>query len=124
MAAQELSPADQRKRDAMFELLNLQSVQEAVIDSLFASYGRQLEAVSMEIKAMERDPNLSEEEVVLRMSVLNQEKADIRAVRELDLLSVLLPEQRSLYEEQIQPKKPAVLHFGVHNRMDCNVCTK
>ena len=34
-----------------------------------------------------------------------------------------LPQTLSVkFEELIAPSRPAVLHFGIHNRMDCNVC--
>ncbi len=122
--AQDLPPVDQRKRDAISEQLKLHPLQEQVLDSLFASYARQIEAVDMRLKAIERDPNLSEDQVVMRMNVLSQEKTDLRNLRELDIQAVLTPEQKKEYASRIQPNKPAVLHFGIHNRMDCNVCTQ
>ena len=39
------------------------------------------------------------------------------------LITLALPkEMRTVFEGLIAPGRPAVLHFGIHNRMDCNVC--
>ncbi len=120
--AQELSAADERKRKALSEQLGLLPLQEQLLDTLFYAYAREFAALDAQMKAAERDPALSEEDVVLRMHVISQERTDLRAVRELDIKTILTPEQRVVYEERIQPAKPNVLHFGIHNKMDCNIC--
>lgn len=120
--AQELSAADARKRTSMSELLGLLPVQERLLDTLFAGYAAELRAMDERIKAAERDPSLSEDEVVLRMNVISQERKDLKEVRELDIKAILTPDQRIRYEEKIQPVKPQVLHFGLHNKMDCKIC--
>lgn len=122
--AQELSPADARKRKAISEQLGLLPVQEQLLDSLFVSCAREFALLDEQIKAAERNPELTEEDVVLRMNVITQERSDLRAVRELDIQAILTPPQRAVYEERIQPAKPNVLHFGIHNRMDCNICVE
>jgi len=39
------------------------------------------------------------------------------------LTTLALPQElRVRFEQLISPSRPAVLHFGIHNRMDCNVC--
>ena len=39
------------------------------------------------------------------------------------MITLALPkEMRTVFEGLIAPGRPAVLHFGIHNRMDCNVC--
>jgi C-terminal processing protease CtpA/Prc len=39
------------------------------------------------------------------------------------LITLSLPQElRKIFEQLISPSRPAVLHFGIHNRMDCNVC--
>jgi len=39
------------------------------------------------------------------------------------LTTLALPQElRERFEQLISPSRPAVLHFGIHNRMDCNVC--
>ncbi len=106
----------------MSELLGLLPVQERLLDTLFAGYAAELRAMDERIKAAERDPSLSEDEVVLRMNVISQERKDLKEVRELDIKAILTPDQRIRYEEKIQPVKPQVLHFGLHNKMDCKIC--
>lgn len=120
--AQELSAADARKRTSMSELLGLLPVQERLLDTLFTSYAAELSVLDERIKAAERDPQLSEDEVVFRMNVISQERKDLKEIRELDIKAILTPDQRTKYEEKIQPVKPQVLHFGLHNKMDCKIC--
>jgi hypothetical protein len=122
--AQELNAADLRKREAMHELLALNAVQQRVLDTLFTRYASEMAVIDEKVKAAERDAGLSEDDVLLRLNAATQEKSDLRAVRELDIKALLTPSQRTVYEEKIAPSKPAVLHFGIHNRMDCNVCEK
>lgn len=122
--AQELSAADERKRAAMHELLQLNPLQERILDTLLNRYGAELRRLDEKLKAAERDTSLSEEDVLLRLNAVTQEKSDVRELRELDIKALLTPDQRAVYEEKIAPSKPAVLHFGVHNRMDCKVCAK
>ena len=39
------------------------------------------------------------------------------------LTTLALPQElRAKFEQLTSPSRPAVLHFGIHNRMDCNVC--
>jgi len=59
-----------------------------------------------------------------KVSALNQKKKDIRDMRELDVRLQLNPAQLKIYDEKIKPVKPQVLHFGLHNRADCKVCTQ
>lgn len=38
-------------------------------------------------------------------------------------IQIVLPlKMRSVFQELTSPNRPAVLHFGLHNRVDCNVC--
>lgn len=122
--AQELNAADLRKREAMHELLALNLVQQRVLDTLFTRYADEMAGIDEKVKAAERDAELSEDDVLLRLNAATQEKNDLRALRELDIKTLLTAAQRAVYDEKIAPSKPAVLHFGIHNRMDCNVCEK
>jgi hypothetical protein len=122
--AQDLSPADQRKRDAISEAIELTEQQAVMLDSLFIGYARELNAIDARIDSAEANPEISEDQLLVRINVLNQEKKDLKEVRELDIKSVLQPEQVAIYDEKVAPQKPKVLHFGIHNRADCNVCTK
>ena len=36
--------------------------------------------------------------------------------------TLVLPACHALLRQRLNPPRPAVLHFGVHNRMNCDVC--
>ncbi|MFT4779606.1 MAG: hypothetical protein ACI923_002147 [Flavobacteriales bacterium] len=124
MNAQDLASVDKRKRDAMVKELDLNELQVTMIDTVFFQYSRQLNELDAQIQDIETSGEFAEEDVVVRVSVMQQEKKDLREVRELDLKMLLRPEQAVIYDEKIRPSKPQVLHFGIHNRADCNVCKK
>jgi hypothetical protein len=55
------------------------------------------------------------------------ESADIgeaacRQQRKRDIRAALPEHLRAPYDDLAQPERPAVLHFGLHNRMECVVC--
>jgi hypothetical protein len=38
-------------------------------------------------------------------------------------IQIVLPlKMRTVFQELTSPNRPAVLHFGLHNRADCNIC--
>ncbi len=114
--------ADDRKRSSMKRLLALSEAQEQQVDSIFNAFSKEFQILEEDLRQAQRDTTLSEEDLILRMNVSTQEKKDLKALRELELKNLLGPDQLLIYEEQIQPQKPQVLHFGIHNRADCNVC--
>jgi len=120
----ELSSFDQRKRDAMVKKLELSADQIVQVDSVFHAFSERLYSYDLQIKEVQRDTSFTEKEISTRLNVLRQNQKDERALRELDLRNNLTPEQLIVYEKDIQPAKPQVLHFGIHNRADCNVCAK
>jgi Spy/CpxP family protein refolding chaperone len=122
-SAQGLSGVDERKRDAMIANLNLTPTQQVEIEAIFMKYALKLTEVDEEIKRTQTS-DLPEEQISVRLMSYTQDKKDLRALRDLELLAVLDSEQKKKYEETIQPSKPQVLHFGLHNRADCNVCKK
>lgn len=107
----------------MVETLNLDSIQKNQIDSIYGVHHQELNRVEHEMDSLERS-EISEEGLNLRISVLNQEKRDIREFRELDVLNTMTKEQQAIYAEKIKPEKPKVLHFGLHDRANCKVCLK
>ena len=120
----ELSSFDQRKRDAMVKKLELSADQIVQVDSVFHAFSERLYSYDLQIKEVQRDTSFTEKEISTRLNVLRQNQKDERALRELDLRNNLTPEQLIVYEKDIQPAKHQVLHFGIHNRADCNVCAK
>lgn len=122
--AQELSPADQRKRDAIVKELTLNEQQVVLLDSLYTQCAVKLEEIDLRLKEVSRSDSLSEDQVLVRTSVMQQERKDLREIRDLETKAFLSTEQQALFDEKIAPQKPQVLHFGIHNRADCNVCNQ
>lgn len=121
--AQELAAVDQRKLDAIEKTLELSDDQSQKIEALFNKYGALLSEVDKQISITQKS-DLPEDQIPSRISAYNQEKKDLRDLRELEIKSILNPLQRETYETKIQPEKPQVLHFGLHDRANCNVCVK
>lgn len=122
-AQDKMSQADTRKLTAIKNTLELDSLQLQQIDSLFVSTAFEVNRIDSLIKEVERS-DLPEDKVVLQVMVMQQEKKELKSLRDLDLKNILDPEQLTKYETEIQPKKPQVLHFGIHDRANCKVCTK
>lgn len=60
--------------------------------------------------------------LAVQLKVINQQIKDLREERDLAIQAELNPDQLEIYTTRIKPAKPQVLHFGLHNRADCNVC--
>ncbi len=56
------------------------------------------------------------------LAALRIEEAGVRNARNAQLLASLPLEWWPAMKEVLDPPKPAVLHFGVHDRMKCEVC--
>ena len=103
--------------------LGLSPAQATQVDSLYSTCNLALQIVEAEIDRIEAS-EASEREINIRVSIKSQEKKDLKAEREQALLRILTEDQRTAYETDIKPAKPAVLHFGIHNRADCKVCAR
>lgn len=104
--------------------LSLSPWQLQKADSLFEAVAVQLRTIDKEITRIARS-GLPREEADLKLAIANQQKKDLREMRDLEMSMMLEAEQRKVYEEQIRPAKPQVLHFGLaHDRANCNVCNK
>ncbi len=96
--------------------------QKAKVDSIYVAAATKLSIIDTETAAIQQS-DLSEEEINAKVFQANQDKKNIREVRDLEIALLLTPEQRVVYEEKIKIKKPNVLHFGMnHDRANCNVC--
>ena len=120
--AQDLSIVDKRKRDAIDKNITLTSDQSAAIDSVFVHYGSEFNRLDLLTDEVESDTLLTEEQVLVRIQMIGQEKKDLRELRELDIRAQLNKEQLVIYDEKILPAMPQVVLFGIHNRVDCDVC--
>ena len=117
-----LSRMDQRKKNAMVTELNLTESQQQQTDSIFKVFAITLNDIEDSLKTAQRDTTIAEVDLNSMLRDFNQEKKDLRKLRDLELRRLLTPEQVKIHDEVIVPSKPQVLHFGVHNRADCNVC--
>jgi hypothetical protein len=56
------------------------------------------------------------------LTALRAEESTVRNARNAELLASLPMAWWPAFKEVLDPPKPAVLHFGVHDRMKCEVC--
>ncbi|NNE54797.1 MAG: hypothetical protein HKN32_02160 [Flavobacteriales bacterium] len=120
---QDIPERDIRFIETLQSELQLTEGQRLTVDSIYVCNQKELSILQHEIDSLERS-EITEKELNLKIAVLNQKKKDVREFREMELLDVFTVEQQTVYREKIKPAKPQVLHFGIHNRADCNVCTK
>ena len=121
--AQELAAIDQRKLDAIEKTIELDVNQKQQIQVVFSKYAVLISDIDKQISNTQKS-DIPEEQIPLRVSAYNQDKKDLRDLRELEIKGILNPSQRLVYEKKIQPEKPQVLHFGLHYLANCNVCVK
>lgn len=95
--------------------------QAALADSIFWKAGTELQAVETELLAL-ASSNLPEDSIQVRMINANARRKDLRTRRDMELQWILTPEQRTVFDQKLKTSKPKVLHFGVHNRAECEVC--
>lgn len=117
------SPKDLAFIDKMEEKLSLSPLQKTEIIEIYHKSTLELDSFQQIIRIIEKSVT-SEEQVRLQVLVLNQEKKDIKTYRDVEVESKLDAKQLIKYKAEIKPDKPTVLHFGIHNRADCRVCTK
>ena len=65
---------------------------------------------------------MSESELLQALAPVRTALGGCRAYRSKDIRAALDSSARLAFDALALPKRPRVLHFGVHNRMDCNVC--
>jgi len=66
--------------------------------------------------------DISEEALLAALADVRRELAACRQQRKRDIRAALSEHLRAPYDDLAQPERPAVLHFGLHNRMECVVC--
>lgn len=86
-------------------------------------YDDKLDQIYSDIQIIEKS-NESEEEIYSKIVEKLDEKKAIIALRNSSILIKLPAGLRPTFEELTMPGRPSVLHFGIHNRADCNVCKK
>ena len=65
---------------------------------------------------------MSESELLKALGPVRTALGDCRSSRSNDSRAALDSSARVAFDALALPERPRVLHFGVHNRMDCNVC--
>lgn len=68
--------------------------------------------------------DISEDELIYKVMGLQGIKKSAKNYRNATISLALPQELRIVFEELTSETRPAVLHFGIHNRADCNVCIK
>lgn len=97
-------------------------VRKEVFETIVEFDGK-ISDLNSKIKKFERS-DLSEDEILENVLEVNRNKKVSVSLRNATIKLQLPVELRSKFEELIAPNRPAVLHFGIHNRADCNVCKK
>jgi hypothetical protein len=66
--------------------------------------------------------DIGEEALLAALADVRRELAACRQQRKRVIRAALPEHLRTPYDDMAQPERPAVLHFGLHNRMECVVC--
>ena len=117
-----LSAQDQAKIKSMRAKLNLTEQQQLLIPSIFVHYHGLIEEQKKIMGIVAEEPSVNEEERLKDLNMLSDAIKRFRDERDLNIELALTPEQKEIYLTQIKIAKPQVLHFGVHDRMNCPVC--
>ena len=117
-----LSAQDQAKIKSMRAKLNLTEQQQLLIPSIFVHYHELIEDQKKIMSIVAEQPSVNEEERLKDLNMRSDAIKRFRDERDLNIELALTPEQKEIYTTQIKIAKPQVLHFGVHDRMNCPVC--
>ncbi len=120
--AQVISASDSLLLESLKTELKLNNTQQTAIDSIIYSSSAELLDIDKESQRAARS-SLPQEEQDRLMTELRERKKSIKESRHLSIRLVLNVDQITLYDDNIKPGKPAVLHMGInHDRANCNVC--
>ena len=117
-----LSTQDQAKIKSMRAKLNLTEQQDLLIPSIYMHYHGLIEDQKKIMSTLAEEPSVNEEERLKDLNARSDFIKKLRDERDLNVELALTPEQKEIYLTQIKIAKPQVLHFGVHDRMNCPVC--
>lgn len=71
--------------------------------------------------SLEASP-ISEAALLERLTEIRVELGACRDGRKMAMRRVLPDQMKLAFDQLAQPNRPSVLHFGLHNRMECVVC--
>jgi hypothetical protein len=117
-----LSAQDQAKIKSMRAKLNLTEQQDLLIPSIYMHYHGLIEDQKKIMSIVAEEPSVNEEERLKDLNMRSEFVKKLREERDLNIELAFTPEQKEIYLTQIKIAKPQVLHFGVHDRMNCPVC--
>jgi parvulin-like peptidyl-prolyl isomerase len=117
-----LSAQDQAKIKSMRAKLSLTEQQDLLIPSIYLYYHGLIEEQKKIMSLVAEQPSVNEEARLKDLNARSEYVKRIREERDLNLELALTSEQKEIYLTQIKIAKPQVLHFGVHDRMNCPVC--
>lgn len=117
-----LSAQDQAKIKSMRAKLNLSEQQDLLIPSIYMPYHGLIEDQKKIMSKVAEEPSVNEEERLKDLNARSEFIKKLRDERDLNIELALTSEQKEIYLTQIKIAKPQVLHFGVHDRMNCPVC--
>ena len=117
-----LSAQDQARIKSIESKLNLSQQQHLLIPSIFVHYHGLIENQKKIMDTVAERPSVNEEERLKDLNARSEFVKKLREERDLNVELALTPEQKEIYLTQIKIAKPQVLHFGVHDRMNCPVC--
>lgn len=100
----------------------LNAFQFSAVDTLMKSTAIQLKQFDKELSKVSRS-SISDEEKSSRQNEIRQQKKNTVEERDMAIVFLLDDRQRRIFNEQVKPSKPAVLHMGMnHDRANCTVC--
>jgi hypothetical protein len=117
-----LSAQDQAKIKSMRTKLNLTEQQDLLIPSIYLYYHGIIEEQKAIMNTIAEEPKIKDEARLEALNMRSDAIKKFRDERDLNIELALTPEQKEIYLTQIKIAKPQVLHFGVHDRMNCPVC--
>ena len=117
-----LSAHDQARIKSIESKLNLSQQQHLLIPSIFVHYHGLIEDQKKIMDTVAERPSVNEEERLKDLNARSEFVKKLREERDLNVELALTSEQKEIYLTQIKIAKPQVLHFGVHDRMNCPVC--
>jgi parvulin-like peptidyl-prolyl isomerase len=117
-----LSAQDQAKIKSMRTKLNLSEKQNLLIPTIYMHYHGLIEEQKAIMNTIAEEPKINDEARLEALNMRSEAIKRFRDERDLNIELALTPEQKEIYITQIKIAKPQVLHFGVHDRMNCPVC--
>lgn len=117
-----LTAQDQARIKSMKEKLSLNEKQNELIPRIFIHYHVLIQEQKEIMSSLAEETSISEEERLKDLNARSEFIKQLRDERDLNVELLLTAEQKEIYLTQIKIAKPQVLHFGVHDRMNCPVC--